>query len=150
MSALATKLDRLRAQAGQPAAARVGAAEAAKLLPLRNASTSLPGSEASRLPPLPQEANLPRPAGGVPESIRRMLGICTRALSPVPPRAFDRALPGDEIAPGLRYRELSFDWGPAPGSLDASFAKDFAHIDRRDVLAFDTETTGLAGGTGRR
>jgi uncharacterized protein YprB with RNaseH-like and TPR domain len=86
----------------------------------------------------------------VPESIRRLLGIRTRALAPLPTRPADRTLPGDELAPGLHYRELRFDWGAVADSLDASFAKDFARIGRGDVLAFDTETTGLAGGTGTR
>lgn len=178
MSALAERLSRLRAQAGlanSPVGAAtaamplprqlqehrrnsgshketvlVGAAAAAKLLVLEGASNSLSGPEPSRLPPLPHDTSLPHPIGGVPESIRRLLGIRTRALSPVPTLPPDRELPGDEIAPGLRYRELVFAWGAAPESLDASFAKDFARIERKDVLAFDTETTGLAGGTGTR
>jgi uncharacterized protein YprB with RNaseH-like and TPR domain len=156
MSALAERLSRLRSQAGiaqSPVGASAfngGAGKAAKLLPAGSASNPLPGPEASRLPPLPQQAPEPRTVGAVPESIRRLLGIRTRALAAVPARAADRELPGDELAPGLRYRELRFDWGAVPASLDASFAKDFAHIERRDVLAFDTETTGLAGGTGTR
>src|SRR5688572_2527350 len=149
MSALAERLSRLRAQAGT-AKSPVGAASAATLPLPEGAANSSFAPKASRLPPLPQDAALPRPVGAVPESIRRLLGIRARALAPVPARAADRELPGDEIAPGLRYRELRFDWDLAPESLDASFAKDFAHIARRDVLAFDTETTGLAGGTGTR
>ena len=150
MSALAERLSRLKAQAGIPANSPVGAAEAAKLLPSVGASNSPVEAKASRLPPLPQEARPPHSTGGVPESIRRLLGIRTRALAPVPARAADRTLPGDELAPGLHYRELRFDWGAVADSLDASFAKDFARIGRGDVLAFDTETTGLAGGTGTR
>jgi uncharacterized protein YprB with RNaseH-like and TPR domain len=138
MSALAERLSRLRAQAGT---AVVGGASAPMSLP----------AKASGLKPVAKEpARLPGPSSGVPESIRRLLGIRTRATSPLPARASDRTLPGDELAPGLHYRELRFDWGEVADSLDASFAKDFARVGRRDVLAFDTETTGLAGGTGTR
>jgi uncharacterized protein YprB with RNaseH-like and TPR domain len=137
MSALATKLERLRAQAGLVDRS------------VRTAHEPLAESSFVRDVHATPLASPPR-ATPIPESIRRLLGIRTRVLAPMPPRAFDRELPGDEIAPGLRHRELLFDWGAAPDSLDASFAKDFGLIDRRDVLAFDTETTGLAGGTGTR
>jgi uncharacterized protein len=114
-------------------------------------------AEASRLKPLPQgypqrfPQALPQVRPQVPESIRRLLGIRSRALSaPALRGPVDGELPGIELAPGLRYRELHFDWLPAPECIDASFAKGFATVGRRDVLAFDTETTGLAGGTGTR
>jgi uncharacterized protein YprB with RNaseH-like and TPR domain len=130
MSELAERLVRLRQQAGLPARASA---------PIE--------ADASRLTSLPLQAR----DGGVPESIRRLLGIRARgSVAPALPRVVDGELPGDEIAPGLRYRERHFDWLPAPAMLDASFAKDFAMVGRRDVLAFDTETTGLAGGTGTR
>jgi uncharacterized protein YprB with RNaseH-like and TPR domain len=86
----------------------------------------------------------------IPESIRRLLGIRARASAPAPARPVDRALPGIELAPGLRYVELHLDWLPAPARIDASFARDFAEVERGHVLAFDTETTGLAGGAGTR
>ncbi len=99
------------------------------------------GEGSPQSPPPPQ----------VPEDIRRLLGLRTRSLSVVPaPRAHDRHLPGDEIAPGLRYVESRHDAPPLPHSIDASFARDFADIARDQVLCFDTETTGLAGGTGTR
>jgi hypothetical protein len=99
--------------------------------------------------PAPSPPPTARPA--IPEDIRRMLGLRTRALAaPVVRRATDRELPGTELAPGLRYREAFVDWLPPPARLDASFAKDFADVDPASVLAFDTETTGLAGGTGTR
>jgi len=83
----------------------------------------------------------------VPEELRRLLGVRARAgmqaLSP------DRDLPGCEIAPGLRYIERRLDWPDAPETLDASFA-NFGDIPRRHLLQFDTETTGLSGGTGTR
>jgi uncharacterized protein YprB with RNaseH-like and TPR domain len=62
----------------------------------------------------------------------------------------DRHLPGDEIAPGLRYLEFRHEASQLPPQLDASFAKDFDTVARDHLLFFDTETTGLAGGTGTR
>jgi uncharacterized protein YprB with RNaseH-like and TPR domain len=62
----------------------------------------------------------------------------------------DRHLPGDEIAPGLRYLESRHDAPTLPPQLDASFAKNFDTVARDHLLFFDTETTGLAGGTGTR
>lgn len=62
--------------------------------------------------------------------------------------AADRYLPGDEIAPGLRYLERTY-----PEVVPDTLAlHELAHplVRSRDLLAFDTETTGLAGGTGTR
>ena len=106
----------------------------------------------------------------VPEHIRRLLGLRTRAAStrgtigsyspgdaaaarPAPPpeaTSFDRHLPGEQIAPGLHYLESRHDAPALPPQLDASFAKNFDIVARADLLFFDTETTGLAGGTGTR
>jgi uncharacterized protein YprB with RNaseH-like and TPR domain len=94
----------------------------------------------------------------VPEHIRRLLGLRVRATRPrddaapapgVRP-AGDRHLPGDEIAPGLRYLESRHPLPMLPPQVDASFAKNFDTVARDDLLCFDTETTGLAGGTGTR
>lgn len=63
----------------------------------------------------------------------------------------DRHLPGSEIAPGLWKTEV-FLPQPVPATpLPLAFAKrpDEA-VDPRELLFFDTETTGLAGGTGTR
>jgi uncharacterized protein YprB with RNaseH-like and TPR domain len=61
----------------------------------------------------------------------------------------DRDVAGDEIAPGLRYTEARMDWPQPPTLIDAAFARmEPVHHDR--LLHFDTETTGLAGGTGTR
>lgn len=87
------------------------------------------------------------PVSPIPEQLRRLLGIRTRhrplALSD------DRELPGTEIAPGLRYLERFYRWDDVPLEVDANFAR-FGNIARNQVLSFDTETTGLAGGTGTR
>ena len=84
-------------------------------------------------------------------SLRRLLGI--RAHLPHRPVArgpVDRALPGDEIAPGLRLIQAHVPY-PAPAThLPLAFAKRGDAVDPRALLFFDTETTGLAGGTGTR
>ncbi len=62
----------------------------------------------------------------------------------------DRALPGEEIAPGLRLIEATLPCDPVPQQLCGAFDRREAMIPTSDVLFFDTETTGLAGGTGTR
>jgi len=61
----------------------------------------------------------------------------------------DRDVAGAEIAPGLRYTECVLDWLPPPVVIDAGFAR-MEPVHHRRLLHFDTETTGLAGGTGTR
>jgi len=61
----------------------------------------------------------------------------------------DRDVPGVELAPGLRYTEARVDWLTPPAVIDAGFAR-MAPVHHRQLLHFDTETTGLAGGTGTR
>lgn len=85
--------------------------------------------------------------------LRKMIGLRERAISPhTPLRApsTDRQLPGNEIAPGLHLIE-AFLPQPIPGeALSLAFAKRQDAVDPLDLLFFDTETTGLAGGTGTR
>lgn len=57
---------------------------------------------------------------------------------------------GRELAPGLWLAEEATDWPSMPAVFDASFAKLPGPIDPAEVLFLDTETTGLAGGTGTR
>jgi len=96
-------------------------------------------------------ATLPiAPSRGVPEELRRLLGIRARAAVPILRSvAQDRHLPGVELAPGLRCIEQWVPWNDAPADIDASFA-GLGRIERERLLHFDTETTGLAGGTGTR
>src|SRR3546814_3374943 len=93
-------------------------------------------------------------------SLRRLLGGRARTWVPLPERGpVDSSLPGEEIAPGVRLVETHLPM-PAPPtawslafSARASLRHDAAaqvDIDPRDLLFFDTETTGLAGGTGTR
>ena len=88
------------------------------------------------------------PRNAVPEDLRRLLGIRERASAP-PPRAVDRQVPGEEISPGLRFVERFVDADAAPHEIDATFAR-LGRFRSIDLLFFDTETTGLAGGTGTR
>lgn len=150
MSALAEKLLRLRSQAGQAPPASAGA-------PARvNAFGDAPAAteDAPAAPDgAPAGAVEIRPRSPLPEELRRLLGIRLRdpaLAAPRPRRPPDRSLPGDEIAPGLRYLESTHDAPALADTLDASFAKHFATVERARLLAFDTETTGLAGGTGTR
>lgn len=61
----------------------------------------------------------------------------------------DREVPGVELAAGLRYTEACVDWLVPPVIVDAGFAR-MEPIHHHRLLHFDTETTGLAGGTGTR
>ena len=94
------------------------------------------------LPPL-------RPPGPVPEDIRRLLGIRTRHEARRVPASLDRELPGSEIAPGLRLVESLMAVESAPERLDLGFA-GMDSVPAARLAHFDTETTGLAGGTGTR
>ena len=90
-------------------------------------------------------------------ALRRLLSLRERhptaRLRParVAVTAAERVLPGREIAPGL-YLSEAFLPQPIPASpLPLAFARRPEQaVAPRDLLFFDTETTGLAGGTGTR
>jgi len=84
--------------------------------------------------------------------LHRLLGLRTRGTTaPVRASAQDRQLPGEEIAPGLFLIESLQAQAIPPQPLSLDFARrDGEHVAARDLLFFDTETTGLAGGTGTR
>lgn len=87
------------------------------------------------------------------ESLRRLLGVRERkpAYRNYPAGPIDRSLPGEEIAPGLRLIESHLAFPAPTNTLALDFAKRPGEVvDPRDLLFFDTETTGLAGGTGTR
>ena len=85
------------------------------------------------------------------DSLRRLLGLRDRAPSPRPrARAADRALPGQEIDDGLWLIESHVAHGIPPAPLPLAFARRDGHVDASQLMFFDTETTGLAGGTGTR
>ncbi len=87
--------------------------------------------------------------------LRRLLATRKRAagapLHVEPAGPVDRQLPGTEIAPGLHLIE-AFLPQPIPAQpLSLAFSKrPDETVAARDLLFFDTETTGLAGGTGTR
>ncbi len=83
-------------------------------------------------------------------ALRRLLGIRERVgpVSPHRPLARDRRLDGVAFADGVVLREFLAEW-PLPAA--AEFAVDrFEPFRFEQALCFDTETTGLAGGTGTR
>jgi uncharacterized protein YprB with RNaseH-like and TPR domain len=98
---------------------------------------------------------VPAPALRRPEigGLRRLLGLRDRGISTATPRgnAADRHVPGEEIAPGLFLIESFVAQAIPTEPLSLAFAKrEGEQVQPRDLLFFDTETTGLAGGTGTR
>jgi uncharacterized protein YprB with RNaseH-like and TPR domain len=95
-------------------------------------------------------ANPPATLGAADiHGLRQLLRLRQPRLAQPPARPEDRALPGKEIAPGLRLIEAQLPVEPLPATISGGFDRreDF---DPSRVLFFDTETTGLAGGTGTR
>lgn len=82
------------------------------------------------------------------DDLRRLLRV--RAPdTPTTPRSVDRALPGEEIASGLFRHDAIVPMDPSPAWVCGAFDRRDAFA-LEDVVCFDTETTGLAGGTGTR
>ena len=123
MSELAARLRRLRGQAGAESVA----------------STASSGAVSSH-------ASLPR----LPAGLERLLAVRRPASARPRSAAVAPAGLGRELAPGLWLAEETTDWPSAPAPFDGGFAKLPELIDPADVLLLDTETTGLAGGTGTR
>ena len=129
MSGLALQLAALRKQAGAPAAT---ATSPTSIFP------------ASVYPASPSP---------IPDELRRLLGIRARTPARVP--SADRGLPGIEVADGVRLLEQFHRSDSQVGTIDSRFAttqhtRGFGVVPRAQLLHFDTETTGLAGGTGTR
>lgn len=81
------------------------------------------------------------------DRLRSMLRLHERRA--LPNTSLDRSLPGTLIAPGLHYAEEFLPEGVLPDFFDGAFDRGDT-ICPEDLLFFDTETTGLAGGTGTR
>lgn len=63
----------------------------------------------------------------------------------------ERGLPGEEIAPGLHLIQSHLPLRTPAQALALAFAKrPDERLDPRRLMFFDTETTGLSGGTGTR
>jgi hypothetical protein len=118
--------------------------------------------------PLPI-ANAPQPRADdwqdVFDTLRRLRERRPRkiATTTLTAHGVDRTLPGEEIAPGLLRHVTHRAWPLASGQIDLG---DLAHtsaasrrrgavpipecVEASRLVFFDTETTGLAGGTGTR
>ena len=114
-----------------------------------------------RLRQLRQQVGVAKPAAPVVEetiprpdsmaSLRRMLGVRDYRAAPLRRApAHQRDLPGEEIADGLRLITRVLPWEAWPTSVDGAFAREAEAVAMGEVMFFDTETTGLAGGTGTR
>ncbi|WP_426688682.1 ribonuclease H-like domain-containing protein [Rhodanobacter ginsengiterrae] len=127
MSALAARMRKLRAEAGK--VSRVAPAPVLHAAPASMATAA---------------------GNAISPDLRRLLQRHAQLKrAPATLSSSDREVPGIEIAPGLRYTETFIDWLDPPAIIDARFARmDPVHHYR--LLHFDTETTGLAGGTGTR
>jgi hypothetical protein len=106
--------------------------------------------------PLPQrlrpvaDTSAPTPSRRISPELRLLLQRRAQLKrDPLTLSSSDRDVPGIEIAPGLRYTEEFADWLTPPAIIDATFAR-MEPVHHRRLLHFDTETTGLAGGTGTR
>jgi uncharacterized protein YprB with RNaseH-like and TPR domain len=84
------------------------------------------------------------------EALRKLIRLKERAQPKQAP-AQSRVIPGIEIAEGLwlaeSFHALDAAW---PDQLCCKFDRRDVPVHTRDLLFFDTETTGLAGGTGTR
>jgi uncharacterized protein len=95
-------------------------------------------------------APAPVPARATVEQLRRLLGLRgARGLQAPASAAGACELPGVEIAAGLRLVEEVLPLSP-PHRPVVSDRPGFEALDPTRLLHFDTETTGLAGGTGTR
>lgn len=111
---------------------------------------------AEKLHRLRRQSGAP-PAPAAPEPVtapeampmlRRMLGVRERTAT-VRAAESERQLPGTELSPGLRLIERMLPWPAVPPRFDGGFARS-EPLPSDGMLFFDTETTGLAGGTGTR
>lgn len=108
-------------------------------------------AQAGRPPAPPASASASRPgAAQTVADLRRLLRVRAPAGLARTATDADRTLPGDEIAAGLRSIETTLPCDPPPQRLCGAFDRRDEMVPTDQVLFFDTETTGLAGGTGTR
>lgn len=122
-------------------------AEKLRLLQRQARGVAAPSSVSAPAPAAPPDAQHSL------EQLRRLLGVRERAPNAwaMPRAPLDRDLPGEEIAPGLRLIQQHLACESPTQALSLAFAKRAEDsVDPRRLLFFDTETTGLAGGTGTR
>ena len=130
------KLRALKQQAG---------ASASRPTPLAKQETATPRVDELRLA-------VAQPASQSINALRKILGLREKRETATRARkSTDRELPGEEISPGLRLIETRLPMPAPEHALSLAFAKRHDEsVDPRHLLFFDTETTGLAGGTGTR
>lgn len=143
MSALAARLRKLRAEAGQGPGAQD--TQAHFLMPKQPA----PVSPAKPIRAIASASTTASTRAISPELRRLLQRHAQLKRGPTTLSSSDRDVPGTEIAPGLRYTEEFADWLDPPTIIDAAFAR-MEPVPHDRLLHFDTETTGLAGGTGTR
>jgi uncharacterized protein len=155
---LLAKLRQLRSEAGQPSRSTPRSiAPASTVHPARSEAISngsategtAQGSQGMPRPSAERTSGEALSRGLSPDLRRLLLRHAQRRRGTTTPPSADREVPGIELGPGLRYTETCIDWLTPPAIVDATFARmDPLHHAR--LLHFDTETTGLAGGTGTR
>lgn len=98
-----------------------------------------------------QPTVVPAPKPALSADVRRLIQQRSRMQGMVPRAASrDRLVPGTEIAAGLFLTEAIMDWGCPTPLVDTTFARWDEPVAHGRLLHVDTETTGLAGGTGTR
>jgi hypothetical protein len=107
------------------------------------------GGGAATPAPIPMPTSVPSPARTSIEHLRQLLRVRAPQRA-VAAASHDRQLPGREIAPGLRLTEALLPDDPLPPAFCGAFDRRRDALDPARLLFFDTETTGLAGGTGTR
>lgn len=158
MGVSADKLRLLRQQAGQslPSAPAVESAPASEPVFAWIEREVQHKSMAGVVPPASQAPSPAPPKRGTDiDALRRLIGLRERAITaPVAPAkrpaSRDRELPGEQIAPGLHLVEAFLPQKIPSTALSLAFARREDAVAPGDLLFFDTETTGLAGGTGTR
>ncbi|HEY0333782.1 MAG TPA: ribonuclease H-like domain-containing protein [Stenotrophomonas sp.] len=118
-------------------------------------STAQPAATQTSSPPTPTGVARAPARDIARDSLYRLLGLRERSLQAPAlrverPLVRDRHLPGDEIAPGLYLVESFVPQTHPSAPLNLAFARRDDSVHAGDLLFFDTETTGLAGGTGTR
>lgn len=162
MTVTLDKLRALKRQAGAPSPRSDAPAATSTREAVRRDADVPPQADAHASAPLAPDADAglarqdatpavaPRSATSI-ASLRRLLGVRERApIAPTPRAPLDRSLPGSEIAPGLHLIETRLPFAPPTQALPLAFARREDTVDPASLLFFDTETTGLAGGTGTR
>ena len=105
---------------------------------------------ATRLPEAsPPPAAVAPPARTSIEQLRQLLRVRAPTVATTRAAPQERTLPGTALAPGLHLVETRLPDDALPPAIDGGFDRRDA-LDPARLLFFDTETTGLAGGTGTR